>query len=58
MRVQWEPRNKRSAPNETCSEPPRIGLEQWLAGLRFDGRDKLASLPNELMGDHDGRVIR
>ena len=40
-------------PNRTCSEPPSIEIEQYLAMLRFENRSKLAELPKYLMEVHN-----
>ena len=37
------------SPNRTHPEPPSIPVEQFLAMLRFEQRDKLAELPGDLL---------
>jgi hypothetical protein len=39
--------------NETCSEPPSLAVEQFLAMVRFEQRAKLAELPDDLVGGRD-----
>jgi hypothetical protein len=40
-------------PNRTCSEPPSLEVEQFLALLRLENRGKLAELPQHLMEVHN-----
>ena len=37
------------SPKRTHPEPPSIPVEQFLAMLRFEQRDKLAELPGDLL---------
>ena len=40
-------------PNETCTEPLSLAVEQFLAMVRFEQRSRLAELPDELMRGQD-----
>ena len=42
------------SPKGTHPEPQNIPVEQFLAMLRFEGRSKLAELPDELMKGWSG----
>jgi len=41
-------------PKVTCFEHPSTEVEQFVAMLRFENRDKLAQLPQDLMEVHNG----
>jgi hypothetical protein len=42
-----------SRPNETCTEPLSLAVEQFLEMVRFEQRARLAELPEELVRGQD-----
>jgi hypothetical protein len=48
-----------SGPNETCTEPPSLVVEQFLEMVRFAPaqHSKLAELPDELVRGRDVYIV-